>query len=207
MNKSTVKGPRTSEDPKYRDFSPHRMQKLITIHNETIQNSTNHTPQEMKDDSQLEKAYIIKKLYERERRTKITDLDLPEGTKVRYILQKTPLTKKRYKISPEYYTISGRDGHSYIIMAKDGTTKTISRWRLFPAKNIAKLKFGTTFSSNRGELSSIESFNPTTRKYDVKFKMPDGTFYNDTISEIDIRGSTPQIKTKLERDYFKRHPV
>jgi hypothetical protein len=206
MNTPTVNTARTSENPKYRDFTPHRMQKLINIHNQTIQNATNHTPEELKNDISLEKAYIIRKLYERERRTKITDADLPDGTHVRYILQRDPLTKKRYKVSPEYYTIAGKDGHSYIMTARDGTTKTVSRWRLFPVANISKLKFGASFSNNRGELHSIQSYNPRTKKYDVRFKMPDGTLYDDTIDELEIRGSNPQIKTQMEQAYFHRHP-
>jgi hypothetical protein len=205
MNTPTVHTQRTSDNPKYRDFTPHRMQKLITIHNNTIQQNTNHTPTEMQNGLSLEKSYIIRKLYDRERRTKITDADLPDNTHVRHILQKEPLKKHRYKISPEYYNITGKDGHSYIISARDGTTKTVSRWRLFPVSDISKLKFGASFRNNRGEVETIHAYNPTDKTYDVSFKMPDGSHYNDTISLVQIRGSNPQIKTPLEIEYFRTH--
>jgi hypothetical protein len=206
MNTPTVHTTRTSENPKYRDFSIHRMDKLINIHNSSVSSSTQHTPQEMKDDNKLERSYIIRKLYERERRTKITDADLPDDSKVRYILEGDPLVKHRCKLSAEYYKVAGRDGLSFIIMAKDGTTKTVSRWRLFPVKDVAKLKFASTLSTNKGELLSIEAYNPRTKKYKVKFRMPDGTEYLDNITKLDMRGSNPQIATKLENDFAQAHP-
>jgi hypothetical protein len=142
-------------------------------------------------------------LYERERRRKITDSELPEDTKVRYILDRDPLSKKRYKVSPEYYKIAGKDGKSFIIMAKDGTTKTISRWKLFPVRDSSKLKFGATFGNNRGELDSIQSYNSRTKEYKVNFKMPDGSLVTDNIKRIDMRGSNPQIETPLEKEFKK----
>jgi hypothetical protein len=204
MNTPTVHGKGTSENPKYRDFSIRKMDKLINIHNTSKSSSTNCTPTEMTNDPKLEKSYIIKKLYERERRMKITDAELPEGTKVRYILDRDPLAKRRYKVSPEYYQVAGKDGKSFIIMAKDGTTKTISRWKLFPVKDASKLKFGATFGNNRGELDSIVSYNERTKEYTVRFKNPDGTLSNDKIKKLDMRGSNPQIPTPLEKEFAAR---
>jgi hypothetical protein len=205
MNTPTVHGKATSENPKYRDFTTRRMDKLINIHNNSVSSATNSTPTEMKNDSKLEKSYIIRKLYERERRMKISDAELPEGTKVRYILDKDPLTKRRYKVSPEYYQVSGKDGKSFIIMAKDGTTKTVSRWKLFPVKDSTKIKFGASFGNNRGELDSIISYNDRTKEYKVRFKMPDGTLTTDKIKKLDMRGSNPQLPTPLEKEFLARH--
>jgi hypothetical protein len=204
MNTPTVKTEKTSENPKYRDFTTQRMAKLIKIYNETENSATGHTPQEMKDDPKLERKYIIRKLYARERRQKLTDFDLKEGALVRYILERDPMKKHRYKISPEYYKISGKDGLSYIIMAKDGTTKTVSRWRLFLTPNTTKLKFGASFSNNRGELESIGNYNPRTKKYNVTFNMPDGSKFKDTIPKINLRGSTPQVETPEERAFAQK---
>jgi hypothetical protein len=205
MNTPTVHGKSTSENPKYRDFSTDKMDKLINIHNNTVNSATKHTPLEMKNDEKLERSYIISKLYERERRMKITDAELPEGTKVRFILERNPLAKKRYKVSPEYYQIAGKDSKSFIIMAKDGTTKTISRWRLFPVRDSTKLKFGASFGNNRGELDRIDSWNARTKKFVVRFKMPDGSYVKDSISKLDLRGSNPQLETELEKEFRERN--
>jgi hypothetical protein len=207
MNTPTVKGLKTSENERYRDFTNKRMQKLIKIYNDTINSSINMTPNKMENDEKLEKSYIIQKLYERERRTKLTDFDLKDKTKVRYILERNPLMKHRYKISPEYYEVCGKDGLSVIIMAKDGTTKTISRWRLFPVHDSSKLKFGKSFNNNMGELKSIDGYDRTTKKYDVTFAMPDNTTFKDKISAINLRGSNPQIQTEMEKKYWLSHRV
>jgi hypothetical protein len=160
----------------------------------------------MQSDTKLERQYIITKLYERERRNKLTDAELKEDTPIRYILERSPLTKHRYRISLEYYKVAGHDGLSYIIMAKDGTTKTISRWRLFPVHDVKKLKMGTSFSNNRGELDAITDYDKATRKYNVTFKMPDGTTTHDTVKAINLRGSNPQLPTEMEKEYFRLHP-
>jgi hypothetical protein len=204
MNTPTVKGKKTSENPRYRDFTDKRMQKLINIHNNSLLPLLKDTtPALMQNDKKLERQYIIEKIYERERREKLKDFELPVDTKVRYILDRKPLSKHRYKVSPEYYKISGKDGMSYIIMAKDGTTKTISRWKIFPVTN-PKVKFGASFENNRGQLHSIDSFNKTTKKYAVTFDMPDGTEFHDNILRSFLRGSNPQIPSLEEIAFTKR---
>jgi hypothetical protein len=182
------------------------MDKLLKIYNSTFCEPIGTTPAIMQNDRKLEREYIIKKLYERERRGKIKDSDLPEGQNVRYILEREPLKKHRYKVSPEYYKVSGRDGLSFIIMAKDGTTKTISRWRLFPVQDIGKLKFGATFGNNRGELQAINGYSKKTKKYKVSFIMPDGSITTDQVPAINLRGSNPQIMGDLEREFLRTHP-
>jgi hypothetical protein len=180
------------------------MDKLLKIYNETLHTSHGHTPEEMENDMKLEKKFIIRKLYQLNRRRKITDFDLTPDTYIRYILPKDPKKKHRYKISPEAYKISHKEGNAYVIMAKDGTTKTIARWRMFPlGKNLPEnMKFADTFGNNDGTVSKINSYDKRNHKYNVEFTMPDGTTYNDTVHERNLRGTTPQIKSHMERLYF-----
>jgi hypothetical protein len=89
-------------------------------------------PREMHESDEDEKKYIIKKLYESERRHKLKDYNLTKGTYVKYIVPRDGKKKHRYRVSPECYKIADKDGHAYIIMAKDGSTLTLSRWRLIP---------------------------------------------------------------------------
>ena len=205
MNTPTVHSERQSDDPKYRDFTIHRMQKLLKIYNKTKHDSHGYTPKEMENDLNLEKKFIIRKLYQLERRRKITDFELNPGMFVRYILPKDPKKKHRYKVSPEAYKISHREGNAYVIMAKDGTTKTIARWRIFPLGDELppKMKFANTFGNNEGTVNKINSYDKNTRKYNVEFQMPDGTTFNDDIPERNLRGTTPQIKSLLERRFLQ----
>ena len=204
MNTPTVHSQRQSNDPKYRDFTVHRMNKLLKIYNKTVHDSHGYTPKAMEKDIKLEKKFIIRKLYQLNRRRKITDFELQPNMFVRYILPKDPKKKHRFKVSPEAYKISHKEGNAYVIMAADGTTKTVSRWRLFPlGYNLpAKMKFANTFGTNTGTVSRIISYDRNKRTYDVEFVMPDGTTYNDTIHERNLRGTTPQVKSPLEKQFF-----
>lgn len=204
MNTPGVHSKHQSDDPKYRDFSKRRMEKLLKIYNETIHTSHGHTPKEMEDDVKLEKKFIIRKLYQLNRRRKITDFDLKPDMYVRYILPKDPKKKHRYKVSPEAYKISHKEGNAYVILARDGTAKTVARWRLFPVGTSLpeNMKFANTFGNNAGTVNKINSYDKRNHRYNVEFTMPDGTTYTDTIHERNLRGTTPQIRSHMERLYF-----
>ena len=203
MNTPTVKTQNQSSHPKYRDFSIKRMNKLLNIYNNTVHSTTNHTPAEMEQDPNLETQYITEKLYQLERRRKQKDFELQPDTYVRYILPKDPHTKSRFKVSPEAYRISHRDGNAYVLIAQDGTVKTVSRWRIIPLGSSLppKLKFGSSFGNNNGTVQEILNYNPRTHRYTVLFNMPDGSTYQDTIHESFLRGSTPQIQSQIEKEF------
>ena len=203
MNTPTVKTQHQSSHHKYRDFSIKRMNKLLNIYNNTIHSATNHTPAQMEQNPQLETEYITEKLYQLERRRKQKDFELKPDTYVRYILPKDPHNKTRFKVSPEAYRISHRDGNAYVLIAQDGTTKTVSRWRLIPLGTTLpqKLKFSSSFGNNNGTVQEILNYNPRTHKYTVLFSMPDGSTYEDIIHESFLRGATPQIQSPIEREF------
>ena len=165
MNIPTVKSEHQSNDPKYRDFSVKRMNKLLDIYNNTVHSSTNHTPAEMEENPQLEKQYITEKLYELERKRKQKDFELLPDTYVRYILPKDAHMKSRFKVSPEVYKISHKQGNAYVLIAHDGTIKTVSRWRIIPLGNTLpqKFKFGSSFGNNNGTVQEILNYNPRYR--------------------------------------------
>ena len=209
MNKVGVESKRQSDDPKYRDFSPKRMAKLLDICNNTPHEATGMTPSDMQNDPAKEKEYIIRMIYKRERRRKITDFELEEDMYVRYILPGNPLTKNRYKVSPEAYKIGGKEGNAYILMAADGSTRLVSRWRLFAVgKSLegTKLKWGHSFDQGgavRGVVNRIIDHKPNKNKYYVEFSMPDGSTYNDWISAWELGGSNKQVVSDLELEFLK----
>ena len=206
MNVPTVKSKHQSTHEKYRDFSVKRMNKLIDIYNNTTHSATKHTPEEMQNNVELEKQYITEKLYQLERRRKQKDFELAPDTYVRYILPKDPHTKARFKVSPEAYKISHKDGNAYVLIAQDGTVKTVSRWRIIPLGTTLppKLKHGSSFGNNNGTVQEILNYNPRTHKYTVLFSMPDGSTYEDVIPESFLRGSTPQIMAPIEKAYHEK---
>ena len=146
MNRPGVNEEKQSHEPEFRDFSREKMAEFVRLYNNTIHNGTGYTPNEMEADRALEEKYIIKKLYELERRKKITDFNLQVGTYVRFILPKDPKKKQRYKVSAEAYKIAEKDGNSYVIEAADHNRITVPRWRLFPLGPTLppKIKFAAT---------------------------------------------------------------
>jgi hypothetical protein len=157
---------------KYRDFTPQRMAKLLNIYNHAEHSSTGMTPLEMEENPDEQKRYIIKKVYEVHNREKISDFNLDQGQWVRFMIPKDMMHKQRFKVSPEVVQIKGRDGKAYILMAQDGTTKTMSRWRLFPVNpdNYKKL---ASFHSGRGIISKVIG-GPRDGKYEVEWEHTTG---------------------------------
>jgi hypothetical protein len=125
----------------YRDFTIAQMRKLINIHNTSYNTSTRMTPQEMENDVAKQKEYIISKVYEQNRREKISDFNLANGTWVRFMIPRNMMRKRRFQVSPDIAQIIGREGRAYVLQAADGSTKTMNRWRLFPIENVNKRKF------------------------------------------------------------------
>jgi hypothetical protein len=93
------------------------------------------TPAEMERDDKAQKKWIIKKLYQKEGREQIQDYTLPVGTLVRFMIPKTMMKKRRFKVSQEVVEVVKVSGASYTCQAADGSKKTFSRWRLFPEKS------------------------------------------------------------------------
>ena len=161
----------------------------------------------MEQDPKLEKEYITEKLYELERKRKQKDFELLPDTYVRYILPRDPHMKSRFRVSPEVYKISHKQGNAYVLIAQDGTIKTVSRWRIIPYGDTLpqKFKYGSSFGNNNGTVQEILNYNPRTHKYTVLFSMPDGTTYEDIIPETFLRGATPQIMAPIERAFHENH--
>jgi hypothetical protein len=80
--------------------------------------------------------------------------------------------KKRYTISPERYIVHGHEGHAYIIMAKDGSVKTVPRWRLKPSDDEKYPLAETIGKGNAGIVKKILAMKKG--MYRVKWKVPLG---------------------------------
>jgi hypothetical protein len=131
-------GSSEKENRKFRDVTPEMMEKLISIHNRALHTETGLTPQAMEASPNEQKAYIIKKVYEENRREKITDYDLKVGDWVRFMIPKSMMKKRRYQVTPDVVQIDGRNGRAYVLRAADDSRRTMDRWRLFPVDDPTK---------------------------------------------------------------------
>jgi hypothetical protein len=152
MNAKSSKEVRDKEDPNskshdsryYHDFTPWRMYKLIKIHNTSFNSAIGMTPEEMENDPDEQKKYIIKKVYEANRRKKISDYQLKVGSWVRFMIPRNMMKKHRYQFSNEVVEIKKKEGNVYTCQAADGTKKKLARWRLLPVEDPSKFN---TFES------------------------------------------------------------
>jgi hypothetical protein len=217
MNTPTEKSKRTSHNRKYRDFTARRMEKLVSIYNKTKNKATGQKPKDMErsPNNQLEKEYIIKKLYESERRHKLKDYHLEQNFYVKYIIPRDKTEKHRYKVSPECYQIKGKDGHAYIIAAADGSTLTLTRWRLIPIGPELPhgMKLARSVNGGRGGLpKKILDYKEAGRdavrnpaKYHVLWKSPTGTYIDtwEPIIVIKRLRHDPNKLTRHEEAYWR----
>jgi hypothetical protein len=131
--KELMDHPARGDDRKYRDFTPNRMAHWIRIHNTSFNTSIEMTPEEMENQPDKQKEYIIKKVYELNRRKKISDFELADGTWVRFMIPRNMMEKRRYQFSNQIVQIHEKMGNAYYCEAADGTMKKLARWRLLPS--------------------------------------------------------------------------
>jgi hypothetical protein len=182
------------------------MAKLLQIYNDSTHKGTGMKPSKMHDNKDAEKHYIIKKLYESERRHKLKDYNVEDGTFVKYVVPRKDKEKHRYQVSPECFKIVGKNGHAYIIQAKDGSTLTVTRWRLIPVgKAIPEgMKFGRTINNAKhGIIKGIVAHNAT--KYRVEWQSPtdEKIFTWEPIKDFKRERKHKGKLTRHEAEYWK----
>ena len=189
-----------STDDEFKYIDRNKMTSLLTLYNNTIHSSTGHTPYDMIQNQTLEEDYIDKCIDGKMRQQEIADFKLQEGSLVRYYLDDDAMTKKRSNISRETYKIESRAGNVYTIIALDGTTRDLPRWKLIHVDPDEKYVLGKTLGTDKGVVERINR-EVSNNRVDVKWKMPDGSNYNQVINKRDLRYPTPQFESKLERDF------
>jgi hypothetical protein len=157
-----------------RVFTPEKMKELLGKYNESLHKGTNMTPKDMEGDTEKQKRYIIEKIYEQERREKISDYNLHVGTYCRYIIPRVLMEKNRYRVSTGVVKITGRDGKGYLCMAADGSVRTLQRWRLFPVGDQIPpdMTLERTFGKRNGIIDRI--VGKRGNKYKVEWRLPNG---------------------------------
>jgi hypothetical protein len=76
------------------------------------------------------------------------------------------------------------------------------RWKLIKCDERVYPWKSTIPDNKKGTIERIVSYNPRNETYNVIFE---GSPDEYTVSVADIRQRTPQIMTKLERDFFARN--
>ena len=190
-----------STNSKYKHIDKPTMEKLLTKYNNSIHSSTGYKPIDMMNNKDLELKYIKKCIDEKQRQQEIADFKLKEGSLVRYYLDRTP--KRRTNISRETYKIESRAGNIYTIIALDGTTKDLPRWKLIHVDPNEKHVMGQTLGTDKGIVEKIIN-EVSNNRVNVKWLMPDGSEYTQVINNRELRFPTPQFESKLECEFKTR---
>ena len=184
-------------DKQFTYISPDKMNKLLDSYNNTIHSSIKMTPKEMMDKPELEDKYIKQCLAQQNQQYGIKDFKLHVGDYVRYITDRDKFGKRRYNVSREAYKIDDSLGNIYTLIAKDGTTRNLPRWRLIKVNDNDVKVIGKTLSTDKGIVDKVLS-RVSGNRVNVRFKMPDGSDYTRIINISELRMPYPQIKSKYE---------
>ena len=83
------------------------------------------------------------------------------------------------------------------MIASDGTTRNLPRWRLLKVPQGEIKRFGKTLGTDKGVVERVLN-RVSNNRVNVKFKMPDGSNYTKVINVSELRMPYPQIKSKYE---------
>ena len=189
-----------SHHKEFQSFSEEKMRTLVEKYNNSYNRTLKCTPREMHEDINKEIKFIYKNQKHKHVQRGIRDFALQPGDFVRYRMSKDPLSKHRYRYSPESYKVVGRERLNWIIQAADGSSLVMPRWRLIKA-DPSIYPHKSELSNNIGTIERIVSHDPRTGKYNVVFE---GSPDEYTVSPADLRSRTPQVMSKIEKDYFAR---
>ena len=181
------------------------MANIVSAYNKRVHTSTGLTPEEMENDEtgEMEAAYIAQMVREQNAVQNAHDYKLNPKDKVRLIKSQSIFDgKKRRTLTKNYYEVHDFYDNKIIVMAKDGTVKTVSRADCVKISNVqAKhLDQASSFDNNRRIVRSIRNVDENTGKYRVKVANSDGSF---TMTQRDIRGQFPLRPTSEELRYMK----
>ena len=190
------------------DIKDDALHEAINTYNSSVHHSTGMSPKYMSEHPDVEELYIINCIMKDMGIKASNDYDLDEGTLVRYVLDKKTFAKVRHKVSVGSYKIDSVEGNNYVIIAKDGTTKKVPRYRLIPVEKDQSIPLADTmeeYNANRGVIDEILDYDDKKKKYKVKFTVPGGEDYIDYIPVKNMREQAPTRLSKMEREFFNKN--
>ena len=184
------------------------LSECVDNYNHTYHRMIGMKPITMQKDSDLEEMYISHCIFENKLRLRNLSKEIKPKTRVRYIVDDNKMSKIRYRLSPCYYIIDSIDNFKCVIMAKDGSSKSVPLFRVVKLKpSETRVPFADTIEgTSRGMIDSILDYNTNRKLVKVKFILPDGDYETQTIPVSYLREQIPTRISDLEMDYLHSHP-
>ena len=198
-------GAKANYDPT-KFINKNQMQELIEAYNDTPHKSLRtkivksgkkkimkYAPNDM--NNELEQDYIQRK------KVDTVPYDFKEGDKVRVVADNNKFGKKRRAVSDETFTVDGRSGNLFRVIAENHAVNEYPGYRIVHASNKGKRIAGTDIKAGkRGKLERIESYNRKTNKYHVIWE---GN-YPDDIPPSYLREGNPTKLSREERIFWMK---
>ena len=218
------------ESRDYDDDPP--IENIVKIYNKSFHSSINMEPREMQNNINNELWYIYNQLKIRDEKNKLSlDDPIQQGDYVRYIrdedrgAKKFQKDKMKYQLSKYYYYVEAKNSElSYDILARDGSVKTVPRYKLYKiTPSEEKL---LQFAPKMEDENNFQIFDEIIR-YDYKWKSnddcidPNKSKYTVRVISRDddgnkikheykysinqLRETNPTIPTKLEIEFYAKN--
>ena len=184
------------------------LEEAVKAYNNTYHRMIGMKPKDMQKDSYLEEVYISRCIFENKAKIKKLHENIKPGTKVRFVNEyENKLKKIRYKLSPYYYIVDSIDNFKAVIMAKDGSTKSVPLYRIVKLKPTeTRIEFAETIDgTSRGAIEEIVDYNTKNKSAKVKFKLPDDKYQTQTIPVRYLREQIPTRVSDLEMDFLQKN--
>jgi hypothetical protein len=186
-------------------FTKKDMERQVDIYNNNRHSAIRTAPNEMTPEKEREFIARAEK-----KQTKVKDYTFKVGDTVRHLLPKsTNKTDKRNNWSMETYKIIQRNGRSFIIQAKNGSTDTVPGFELRPEKDVKRYPHGDVIKNDkRAPIETVKDYYKPERSkvyhYKVRFE---GMDKDDEITEREMRESRPtQLSLEEKRYWVKKAP-
>ena len=173
------------------------MNTLINEYNNTYHSAIKCKPVEMFNSKPREKEYILNMQLKREKQQGIRDFNIPIGAYVRYMIDKDPLTKRRFRMSPESYRVVAKEGNHYVLQASNGESIIKPRFKLVLADQSKYTQAGN-IPTGRLRIRQITNYDPRTERYSVVFD----NNQRGHITKLQLRERFPLRLTQKERTYW-----
>jgi hypothetical protein len=183
-------------------FTEEDMRRQVDFYNDNIHSATKEAPNDITKSE--ERAFIEKKTSQS---SQARGYDFQVGDYVRFLKPLPKLGKIRENYTKDTYKIIQRNGRSFVIQAKDGSTDTVPGFQLAPVlhKDLHKYPQGSTLKGNkRGAIQKVESYSETKKKtgYMVKFE---GQKKKEFVTERTMREGAPTELSLEEKRYWFNH--
>jgi hypothetical protein len=187
------KGPFTRKD----------METQMDIYNNNRHSAIRTAPNQMNWEKEQE---FIKRAEEKKK--KVKDYDIKVGDSVRYLLpyahedNQPKAQKPRTNYTKDTFKVIQRNGRSFILQAKDGSTDTVAGFNLRVEKDTKRYPHGEEIKhGKRGAIETVKDYNIKNHNYTVKYE---GDSREQTLSERNMRESQPTKLSLEERRYWVR---